>query len=159
VSAFDSDLHDPRTNADQSETGGNLRVSFASKQGAHLYFIKMEGSRPVKIGRANQPDVRLATLQVASPYRLKLLGVIPDCGPHEYDFHYYLRADRMLGEWFKWSRMVERTIKLALAGGDWQSLIKERHRRTGPDGWWTGSPLYELANGDAPKTHPQVSSQ
>jgi hypothetical protein len=112
-------------------------------QGAHLYFIKMEGSRPVKIGRANQPAARLAALQVASPYLLKLLGFLPDCGAHEYDFHHYLRDHRMLGEWFKWSRMVERTVKIALAGEDWRSLIKEPERSMEGDGWWVGSPLYQ----------------
>jgi hypothetical protein len=34
------------------------------EQGRHLYFIKIaKGRSPVKIGRANNPDVRLATLQ------------------------------------------------------------------------------------------------
>ena len=145
---FDCPENVARTDGEQSETGGDFRVSFESRakqeQGAHLYFIKMEGSRPVKIGRANRPEVRLATLQVGSPYRLSLLGVVHNCGAHEFDFHWYLRADRMLGEWFKWSRKVEQTVKLTIGGGDWRSLVKQPDSPPMPDEWWIGSPLYEF---------------
>ena len=75
-----------------------------ANQGAHLYFIKIaKGRGPVKIGRANDPQIRLATLQVASPYRLRLLGVLDNCGAHEPDFHWYLRNFKMLGEWYAWT--------------------------------------------------------
>lgn len=112
-------------------------------QGAHLYFIKMEGSRPVKIGRANSPETRLKTLQVASPYRLRLLGVLEHCGEYEFGFHSHLRRYKLLGEWFRWSRVVEQTVKLAIAGGDWRAAIAEPPRSEEDDGWWIGSPLYQ----------------
>ena len=113
-------------------------------QGAHLYFMRFARSRsPVKIGRANDPVSRLKTLQVALPYRLKLLGTLDGCGDYEIAFHCHLSKFRMLGEWFKWSPLVEATVGLALEGGDWKDAIALKEAPiTGPDDWRIGSPLY-----------------
>jgi hypothetical protein len=153
----DSDLHEPRTNAEQSETGA-FRVSYESgalqrarrgqpqTAGRHLYFIQVaKGRGPVKIGRANDPNSRLRALQVACPYRLKLLGMLNDCGHAEPDFHIYLARDRLQGEWFGWTKRVEEVVKLALAGGDWRAKLAERDRTSLYDDWRVGSPLYEKA--------------
>jgi hypothetical protein len=115
-----------------------------ANQGRHLYFIKMAGSRPVKIGRGTRPEIRLATLQVGSPYKLKLPGVLEDCGGYEKDFHWYLRKHKMLGEWFAWSRQTEEIVKLALSGGDWPAIVAVRPvREVTDDDWRIGSPLYQ----------------
>ena len=120
-------------------------------QGAHLYFIQIaKGRHPVKIGRANRPEVRLATLQVASPYELKLLGTLDGCGDYEIGFHAFLGRDRMRGEWFRWSKLVEETVKLALAGGDWRTVISQRSHPPTADEWWIGSPLYDAPNSNGP---------
>jgi hypothetical protein len=98
----------------------------------------------VKIGRGTRPEIRLATLQVGSPYNLKLLGVLEDCGGYERDFHWYLRKHKMLGEWFAWSRQTEEIVKLALSGGDWPSIVAVRPvREVTDDDWRIGSPLYQ----------------
>jgi hypothetical protein len=155
---YDSDLHETRTDREQSQTPADFRVSFESErekrfqlarrgmpppQGKHLYFIKIaKGRSPVKIGRANDPQIRLATLQVACPYGLKLLGVLEGCGPDETEFHWVVRESRLRGEWFAWSKHVEDTVKLAIAGGDWRATVGEE-RHTTPEGdWFYGSPLY-----------------
>lgn len=146
----DSDLHETRTNAEHSGTASKFRVNYESLartikgQGAHLYFIKVvKGRGPVKIGRANDPSVRLPALQVACPYQLKLLGVLEGFGDYELAFHLYLARDRMRGEWFGWSKRVEETVKLALTGGDWRAKITERERIAAYDDWRIGSPLYQ----------------
>lgn len=124
-------------------------AEMANRLGAHLYFIKVaKGRSPVKIGRANKPVERLAALQVACPYTLKLLGTLDGCGQWEMDFHLYLARDRMRGEWFSWSKKVEAVVKLALDGGDWQSKLQERDPvPPGYYDWRDGSPLYANARG------------
>jgi hypothetical protein len=154
---YSSALNETRTDTEQRETPADFRVSYESRryrrfnaarqdgpavQGRHLYFIQIaKGRSPVKIGRANDPVARLAALQVASPYELKLLGTLNECGDYELEFHAFLGRDRMRGEWFRWSKPVEETVKLALAGGDWREAISRR-RNDSEDAWWDGSPLY-----------------
>jgi len=125
----------------QSDGPGTLSMRI---QGAHLYFIRVARSRgPVKIGRANDPETRLKNLQVASPYRLRLLGVIQNGGPHEAEFHRALSGHRLRGEWFTWSKHVEEMVKTALAGGDWRP-IKRRPTNAHAE-WFADSPLYEAS--------------
>lgn len=57
----------------------------------------------VKIGISNSPLARLATLQTASPYRLRLAFSAPACGNAfevEQAAHAILSAHRASGEWF-----------------------------------------------------------
>ena len=147
---YDSALNETRTDREQSETQADFRVSFESQcvaiknQGAHLYFIKMGGGRrPVKIGRANDPKQRLKTLQVGSPWKLKLLGVLEGCGDAEAVWHSFFRREKLMGEWFEWTKLVEETVKLAIDGGDWKTVITQRRSTPAADsGWWEDSPLY-----------------
>jgi hypothetical protein len=164
------DKNDARTNAEQSETPPDFRVSFVSAKerrfqaarrgdfpevGTHLYFIQMRDERlsPVKIGRANNPKSRLAALQIGSPYPLVLLGTLENCGSSEFEWHAYLSANRMLGEWFSWSERVENTVNLALSGGDWRAEIA-KEPAIDPDDWRIGSVLYE----DDPRYAPNPSA-
>jgi hypothetical protein len=115
-----------------------------AEQGRHLYFIEMVGCSRVKIGRGNNPQARLKTLQVGSPYKLKLLGVVENCGADEAEFHRLLRGCWIRGEWFHWSDLVEETIELALAGGDWREPSARLEPQVADDdSWWIGSPLYQ----------------
>lgn len=106
-----------------------------------LYFIQMEDG-PVKIGRSANVPSRLSSIQCASPYKVRLLGVLVGCGHQEDEFHQLLRRHRMRGEWFKWTNQVGDVVETALAGGDWRALELPDPDAL-PDDWWIGSPLYE----------------
>lgn len=68
----------------------------------YLYIVECDGR--FKIGVAADPAQRLATLQVASPFRLYLRAVFPCPGREaprlESGAHQLLRPHRLLGEWF-----------------------------------------------------------
>src|SRR4051812_12804539 len=67
-----------------------------------VYFIQQGWSGPVKIGVARSPQRRMAELQTASPYVLRLLGVVPHGGtPLEGELHQRHAVDRLYGEWFQ----------------------------------------------------------
>lgn len=69
----------------------------------YVYFIEAVGLNRVKIGIANDPRKRLATLQVGSPVELRLLSVLKvDLAPEwERDFHKRFAQHRLHGEWFE----------------------------------------------------------
>lgn len=63
------------------------------------YFIQQGDSGPIKIGIAVDIQHRLAGLQTASPYPLRVLGVIRrNC---ERELHLMFRELRLSGEWFR----------------------------------------------------------
>ena len=68
-----------------------------------IYFVQAEGIGHIKIGFTDGEDVngRIATLQTASPVRLRLLGAIPGGMEEEKDLHRRFAAARVQGEWFK----------------------------------------------------------
>lgn len=67
-----------------------------------VYFIKSEDG-PIKIGYTEgHPDFRLETIQTANPYRLIIMGVIPDAGRDiEHRLHCQFDHLAMMGEWFR----------------------------------------------------------
>lgn len=65
-----------------------------------VYVIQSEQGGPVKIGKAKNPRERIATLQTASPYPLRLLHVLPGGRPLERQLHERLAPFRLRGEWF-----------------------------------------------------------
>jgi hypothetical protein len=107
-----------------------------------LYFIQMEDG-PVKIGRSANVPSRLSSIQCASPYKVRLLGVLVGCGDQEAEFHQLLWRHRMRGEWFKWTNLVGDVVETALAGGDWRALAPPAETQDDDD-WWAGSPLFAV---------------
>ena len=88
----------------------------------NVYFIKTLAKPPmVKIGRAIDPQGRMAELQTGCPYVLILLGVIK-CKSIEHSIeiersaHEIFKKFRHRGEWFKYKRLVEDTIGAVLSG-------------------------------------------
>lgn len=63
------------------------------------YFIS-DGTH-VKIGKSENPQRRLASLQTAHAKPLYLLMTI--VGDHEADYQQVFGCDRLEGEWFAWS--------------------------------------------------------
>lgn len=64
-----------------------------------VYFIS-SGQGAIKIGWARDPDKRLKTLQIGSPKRLKILGVMPGTQRTEKEIHRHYADARLTGEWF-----------------------------------------------------------
>ena len=76
-----------------------------------IYFIQCGKNGPIKIGYTNK-DVkeRMAQLQTACPYELKLLW-ITDGGPEEEQtLHHNLKHENIRGEWFRPGNDVLRSI-------------------------------------------------
>ncbi len=72
--------------------------------GQHLYLIQSHTTGAFKVGRSSHPDQRLRSLQVGSPYKLRLILVLEGQGWREKTIHEGLYGFRsqgtMLGEWF-----------------------------------------------------------
>ena len=69
-----------------------------------VYFIRFGEFGPIKIGMTREdPMRRLKLLQVGSPKRLHLMGVIKDPAPEHSEriLHQRFRPSRIRGEWFK----------------------------------------------------------
>jgi hypothetical protein len=70
--------------------------------GVHMiYFVQTDDNRFIKVGKANDPRQRLASLQTGSPVRLKLIGAIPGGHETEHAIHQRFQALRTYGEWFR----------------------------------------------------------
>ena len=66
-----------------------------------VYFIGENWEKPVKIGKARDPEKRLRALQTSNPYKLKILRLAQgDIGVEKF-FHKKLAKSRLNGEWFE----------------------------------------------------------
>lgn len=74
-----------------------------------LYFIGIEGG-PVKIGVSTDICGRIASLQTACPYPLKLEALLLGGGHMERSYHQQFASARMQGEWFHRTDEVRREI-------------------------------------------------
>lgn len=66
----------------------------------YIYVIGAIGHRPVKIGKANEVQERLRTLQTGSPYPLELRLAIKASADLEYELHRRFKPFRQHSEWF-----------------------------------------------------------
>ncbi len=71
----------------------------------YVYLIQMGRIKIYKIGKTNDPQGRLVSLQTASPYKLKLLHTFKadNASAAEENLHETLHNARMEGEWFRLS--------------------------------------------------------
>lgn len=69
----------------------------------YVYIICMGRTKNYKIGKSNDPQGRLISLQTASPYKLTLLHTFraDNATAAEESLHAALHQQRMEGEWFK----------------------------------------------------------
>jgi hypothetical protein len=89
-----------------------------------IYAIQVGDDGPVKIGRAKNPASRMYELQIASPFRLKLLA---ECNWHDQNeeiLHHHLRESYIRGEWFEPSEDVLEVVSL-MRGNDFEGLGKK----------------------------------
>lgn len=66
----------------------------------YVYFIQSGEGGAVKIGKANNPHMRLGHLQVGNPTELRFLAVTRGGEKLERLLHHVLYDDRIRGEWF-----------------------------------------------------------
>jgi hypothetical protein len=75
----------------------------------HVYFIKTKNR--VKIGVARDPRRRLKTLQVGSPDKLELAGVLPFGGVYfEELLHEHYKAFHIHGEWYQFAKPIREHV-------------------------------------------------
>jgi hypothetical protein len=66
-----------------------------------VYFIQSDHGGPIKIGFTGNREQRLKTLQLSSPYKLVVLGLIPNSTYEtEKKLHEKFSEFRLHGEWF-----------------------------------------------------------
>ena len=77
--------------------------------GRHLYIIQADRTGSVKIGRSNDPEQRLKSLQTGNPHLLKLILVLKDKGYLETSLHRRLTRGKTNGgeEWFEYNALPE----------------------------------------------------
>ncbi len=68
--------------------------------GRFIYFIEAVGCNRIKIGLAGNVRKRMADLQIASPFPLKLLAQIPGSRRLESLLHRQWSEYWLIGEWF-----------------------------------------------------------
>jgi hypothetical protein len=110
---YSSASHEPRTNAVQSETGDDFRVSFESRRKHHaktqdLDFIRV--GEFVKIGRSHDPDDRISRLQCAMPYEIEEITILSGKGWDEKAWHKRFASRRVRGEWFQWCDEIKDAV-------------------------------------------------
>jgi Meiotically Up-regulated Gene 113 (MUG113) protein len=66
-----------------------------------LYFIQAGEDGPIKIGLADRPFERLASLQTANYEELRLLAHVPVEPLEERFYHEVMEPYRIRGEWFR----------------------------------------------------------
>lgn len=102
-----------------------------------VYFVRATTLRLIKIGRARDMGQRLSGLQVGSPDKLELMGIIRPADPEqlEADLHRRFDRHRTHGEWFSPAPALEAYIAehaISLEA-DRQEFIWEMYERMGVD--------------------------
>lgn len=65
-----------------------------------IYFIQTADNRFIKIGKADDPAKRIASIQTSLPQRIKLIATIPGGHEQEKALHHRFASLRTRGEWF-----------------------------------------------------------
>lgn len=84
---------------------------------AQIYFICSPETCLIKIGRSNNIEKRLKTMQSISPYKIVLLSAITAHKSFEYYLHQKLNSSRSHGEWFNADDKVLSVIDISLEKG------------------------------------------
>lgn len=73
----------------------------AKKNSKHVYFVqRADGIGPIKIGCSSEPEERISTFSLWSPYPLKMLAYVPGGFREENCLHWQFDEHRLHGEWF-----------------------------------------------------------
>ena len=72
-----------------------------------VYFATIREQNVVKIGCSFDPDTRLKELQVGCPFTVKIEATLPGHITEEQALHRRFADDRLRGEWFTITPMIE----------------------------------------------------
>jgi hypothetical protein len=90
----------------------------------YVYFIKAGSNPPMlKIGKANDPEVRRVELQTGCPFEMRLMGYLKcksQMHSHavEQQLHRLFRKEAFRGEWFRYSGPLPYFVNQILKTGD-----------------------------------------
>lgn len=78
----------------------------------YVYFIQAGRTRTFKIGKSNDPQGRLISLQTANPHQSKLVHTFKadNASAAEQELYRLLLGQRMTGEWFNITKVQQRSI-------------------------------------------------
>lgn len=76
-----------------------------------VYFITCREANAVKIGHSVDPYGRLPEIQLGCPLPCVLEAILPGGAPRENELHKYFSSDRIRGEWFTITEMIEIMIQ------------------------------------------------
>lgn len=78
-------------------------VKQADPKAEHVYIVRCGETNLYKIGRTNNAEMRIASLQTCCPYELKMIRLyeVDDMGKCENDLHKRYEAYHERGEWFR----------------------------------------------------------
>lgn len=89
----------------------------------YLYFVHDPVSKAIKIGRTNNPHLRLQGIQNGNPNQLDLLDTVSNAGWQEAFWHEAFGWAKRRGEWFDAAPSLFDAIKALRAGEDWTDHI------------------------------------
>jgi hypothetical protein len=76
-----------------------------------VYFITCRKAKAVKIGNSVDPHGRLAEIQLGCPLPVVLEAIMPGNASEEFRLHRWFAEERIRGEWFQLTPMIELLIK------------------------------------------------
>jgi acetyl esterase/lipase len=76
-----------------------------------VYFVTCREAGAVKIGSSVEPHARLSEIQWGCPLELKLEAILPGGTEEEFRYHAWFADDRIRGEWFTLTPMIETLIE------------------------------------------------
>ena len=78
----------------------------------YVYFIQAGRTQAFKIGKSDDPQGRLDSLQTANPHKLKLVHTFKadNASTADEELHRLLHSQRMAGEWFNVSKVQQQVI-------------------------------------------------
>lgn len=77
----------------------------------YVYFIGVPGADVIKIGYSKNPWARLKELQTATTEDLSVVATVKTTETSEVDIHKLFKEERVNGEWFTRSALIESVIK------------------------------------------------
>jgi hypothetical protein len=116
------------------------RLGDRVKGATRIYFIQGVDGGPIKIGRSDEPETRLAMLQTGNPVALRITRVITGYSRDEVLLHELFGDFRLQGEWFR-PHPVLAAIADAIADESLASepiSIGEEHQS-----WYARRPAYK----------------
>lgn len=76
-----------------------------------VYFVTCREANAVKIGSSLEPHARLSEIQWGCPFELRLEAILPGGHEEEFAMHARFEGERIRGEWFRLSEMIEAIIE------------------------------------------------